>query len=62
VLEVLQKLQFSVGSFGEDWGAEGLHDLLDGNVLVRQLVAGGAAREKALVYSREAPFLQESSH
>jgi hypothetical protein len=45
VLEVLQELQFSVGSFGKDWGTEGLHDLLDGDILVRELVSGGAARQ-----------------
>ena len=36
--EVLEKLQFPVGPFGEDWGAEWLHDLLDSDILVGELV------------------------
>lgn len=42
VLEMLEELQFSVCSFGENWGAEGLHDLLDGNILVGELISCGA--------------------
>lgn len=33
MLQVLQELQFSIRSLGEDRGAEGLHDLLHGNAL-----------------------------
>jgi hypothetical protein len=42
VAEVLEQLQLSVGSLSEDRCAEGLHDLLDGDILVRELVAGRA--------------------
>lgn len=40
--EVLEQLELSVGALGEDGGGEGLHDLLDSDILVRELVAGGA--------------------
>jgi len=42
VLQVLQELQFAICSLGEDWRAEGLHDLLDGDILAGQLVSGRA--------------------
>jgi len=41
--EVLEQLELSICSLGEDGRAERLHDLLDGNILIRELVAGGAA-------------------
>lgn len=40
--KVLQKLEFSVSSLGQDRCAEGLHDLLHGDSLVGQLVFGRA--------------------
>jgi hypothetical protein len=36
--EVLQELEFSIGSFGEDGGRERLHDLLDRDRLACQLI------------------------
>ncbi len=36
--QVLQQLQLSVGSLGEDWSAKWLHDLLDGDILVGELI------------------------
>lgn len=41
--QMLQKLQLSVGSFGQDRSGEGLHDLLHGDGLLSQLIFGGAA-------------------
>lgn len=38
VSEMLQKLQFAIRPFREDWGAEGLHDFLDSNRLRGQLI------------------------
>ena len=43
VLQVLQQLQLSICPLREHRCAEGLHDLLDGDILVGELVAGGAA-------------------
>lgn len=42
--EVLEEFQLSVGSLGKNGCAEGLHDLLHGDILVRELVSSGAAR------------------
>jgi hypothetical protein len=42
VLEVLQQLQFSVGALRQNRGAEGLHDLLDGDRLTGQFILGWA--------------------
>lgn len=42
VLQVFEKLQLSVGALGQDRSAKGLHDLLDGDILVGELVAGRA--------------------
>lgn len=54
--EVLQQLQFSVSTFGQDRGTEGLHDLLDRNGLAGQLVSrraiGGRFRSAIKDYSR----------
>jgi hypothetical protein len=36
--QVLQELQFAVGTLGQDRCAERLHDLLDGNGLVCELI------------------------
>jgi hypothetical protein len=40
--QVLEQLQLSVGSLGKNWCAERLHDLLDGDILVGELVSSGA--------------------
>lgn len=40
--QVLEKFQLSVSPFRQDGSAERLHDLLDGHILVGELVAGGA--------------------
>jgi hypothetical protein len=42
--QMLEELQFSVCALGEDGGAEGLHDLLDGHGLVGELIFGGTAK------------------
>lgn len=42
VSEVLEQLELTVGSLGKDGRAEGLHDLLDGDILVGELIARGA--------------------
>lgn len=47
MLQVLQKLQFPVCPLGQDRGAEGLHNLLDSNILARQLIFGGANKTKS---------------
>ena len=44
MLQVLQKLQFSVCSLRQDGGTERLHDLLNRNILASQLILGGAAQ------------------
>ena len=38
VPQVLQQLEFSVGSFRQDRGTDWLHDLLDGHGLVGELI------------------------
>ena len=43
VSQMLQELELSVGALGEDGCAEGLHDLLDGDILVGELIASRAA-------------------
>lgn len=40
VTEMLEKLQFSIGTLGKDWGAERLHDLLHCHRLPSKLVFG----------------------
>lgn len=42
--QVLEQLELSIGPLGQDRRAERLHDLLDGDGLVCQLVFGGAAQ------------------
>ena len=49
VLQVLQQLQLSVCPLGKHRCAEGLHDLLDGDILVGELVSGRAATENQSV-------------
>lgn len=44
VLQVLQQLELSVCSLGKYGSAEGLHDLLDGDIGAGELVFGGAMR------------------
>lgn len=46
VSQVLEQLQLTVGPLGQDGCAEWLHDLLDGNILVGELVSGGANQTK----------------
>lgn len=48
VLQVLEQLQLSVGPFGKHRGAEGLHDLLDGDILAGELISGGTVCEPRL--------------
>jgi hypothetical protein len=48
MLQMLQQLQFPVCSLGQDRGAEGLHDLLDGHTLPGELVFGGAGPRKSV--------------
>lgn len=42
VSKMLQKLQFSVCPFRQDWSAERLHNLLDRNSLAGELIFGRA--------------------
>jgi len=44
--EMLEKLQFTVSSLREDWRAKGLHNLLDRNGLVCELVLRRANEAK----------------
>lgn len=43
---VLEKLEFSVGSLGENGGGKGLHDLFDGDRSACELVVGRANQAK----------------
>lgn len=45
MLEMFEELELSVCALGQDGGAEGLHDLLDGDILVGELIAGRAAHD-----------------
>lgn len=49
VPQVLQQLQLPVRPLREHRGAEGLHDLLDGDILVGELVPRGAVEQSASV-------------
>ena len=40
--EVLEKFELTVSTLGEDGSAEGLHNLLDGDILVGELISGRA--------------------
>lgn len=42
MLEVFEQLELSVGTFGQNRSAERLHDFLDSDILVRELIAGRA--------------------
>lgn len=44
--EMLQQLELSVGAFGKDRGAEGLHNLLDRHCLASKLVLGRAGQQR----------------
>ena len=41
VPQMLQQLQLSVSPLAQNWGREGLHDLLDGDRGSSELVLGG---------------------
>ena len=45
VPQVLEQLQLSVRSLGQNRGAERLHDLLDGDILSSELIFGGAIQQ-----------------
>lgn len=45
VPQVLEQLQLSVCSLGQDRGAERLHDLLDGDILSSELIFGRAIQQ-----------------
>ncbi len=40
VSEMLEQFELAVGPLGQDRSAEGLHDFLDGYILVGELVSG----------------------
>ena len=44
VLDVFQELELPVGAFGEDGGAEGLHNLLDRDLGAGELVLSGVGQ------------------
>lgn len=44
MFQVLEQLEFAVGSFREDGRAEGFHNLLDCDGLPGKLILGGAVR------------------
>ena len=39
--EMFQQLQFTICTFGEDWGAKRFHNLLDRDILVCELISCG---------------------
>lgn len=41
MLEVLEQLELTICTLGKHGGAEGLHDLLDRDILVGELISGG---------------------
>ena len=43
MLEMLEQFELSVCTLGQYWSAEGLHDILNSDILVGELIAGGAA-------------------
>lgn len=45
MFQMLQQLQFTVCSLGQDWRAEGLHNLLHSDALVGEVVFGGAVHK-----------------
>jgi hypothetical protein len=52
MLNMLQELQFAIGSLGEHGGAEGLHDLLDRNGGARELILRRATYDRERVNKR----------
>jgi len=46
VLQVLQQFQFAVGSLGKHWSTEWLHDLLDSDICIGELISGGTNQAK----------------
>jgi len=50
VLQVLEQLELSVCALRQNRCAERLHDLLDGNILVGELIAGGAAPHNVSIW------------
>jgi len=67
VPQVLEQLQFSVGSFRKNRCAERLHDLLDRHGLVGELVLGraGMSVSKGLVVTNptpNSPYETKSTH
>lgn len=44
VLEMFEQLQLSISPLGQNWSAERLHDLFDGNSLAGELILGRARR------------------
>lgn len=50
MFQVLEKLQLPIGPLGQDRCAEGLHNLLHGNTLICELVAGRAAWRNSYQY------------
>ena len=46
VLDVLEKFEFTIGALAENWGGEGLHDLLDRDGRASQLILCGTVRWK----------------
>jgi hypothetical protein len=49
MLQMLQELQFSVCSLGQNRGAERLHNLLYSDILVGELIFGGAIQKRASI-------------
>lgn len=56
MLEVLQQLQFTVRSFGQDGSTEWLHNLLDCHILSRKLILGGAAGIESVYLGLSNPY------
>jgi hypothetical protein len=63
VLEMLQQLQLSICSLGQDWRAERLHDFLNRHRLPSELILRRAARscQNALYLSKQPTFLPDKS-
>lgn len=76
VLQVLEQLELTVRALGEHRSAEGLHDLLDGDILAGKLISGGTVEctlrqllslkarpgTRARTVGRNAPDETKSSH
>lgn len=46
MLKVLEQLELAVRPLGKHGSAEGLHDLLDGDILIGELVSGRTGNER----------------